>query len=261
MGVTAAVAGVASAGSGILSGILGGNASSKAASQQAAAQQQALQFQQGVYNTEQTNLNPFIQTGTSALGSVAQLYGLQVPGATAGSPGAGGNALQAYQAYQKTPFYQFPLQQGTQTLQNSGAARGLTLSGGQANALQAYGQGYAGSNFGNYISGLTSLAGLGATSATSLGSFGNTAAGTTAGILNNQGNALAAGTAGQATGINNALSNVGPLLNAGANAFGNNSSYGDQGWGGATPSTPGNLINYGATPASYNASGAPIQFS
>lgn len=260
VGTGLAISGAASAGSSILGGILGGGAAKKASEQQAANDQQALSFQEGVYNTTQANLNPFIQTGTSALGSVAQLYGLQVPGAQPGSPGAGGNALQAYQSYQKTPFYQFPLQQGSQTLQASGAARGLTLSGGQSNALQTYGQNYASSNFQNYINGLTGLAGLGQNSAATLGSQGNTASQQVGNVLNNLGNAQASGTTGQATGINNALNNIGPLLNAGANALGNGSSYGDQGWGGATPSTPGNLINYGATPASYNASGAPIQF-
>ncbi len=241
-GAGAIIGGGISAGGGILSGILGGNAAQKAASQQAATEQQALSFQQGVYGTEQANLNPFIQTGTNALGSVAQLYGLATPG----GPGAGsGNALQAYSNYQKTPFYQFPLQQGTQTLQNSGAARGLTLSGGQANALQAYGQGYASQNFGQYIQGLTGLAGLGQSSATSLGSLGQGASNTSAGILNNLGSAQAAGTVGQASGINNALSNLGPLGSAVSSALGaNNSSFNEtnafnQGGGSITGTNPG----------------------
>jgi hypothetical protein len=220
VGTGLAISGAASAGSGILSGILGGGAASKAAAEQTAADQQALQFQEGVYANTQANLSPYISTGQNALGSVAQLYGLATPG----GPGAGtGNALQAYQAYQKTPFYQFPLQQGTQTLQNSGAARGLTLSGGQSNALQAYGQGYASQNFGNYIQGLTGLAGLGQSSAVSLGSQGNQASQQVGNVLNNLGNAQAAGTVGQASGINNALSNIGPLLQAGLGA--NNSSF------------------------------------
>jgi hypothetical protein len=251
----------------VASGIMGAGAASKAASQQAAQGERALQFQEGVYNTEQGNLNPFIGTGTSALGSLAQLYGLQVPGAPAGSPGAGGNALDAYKSFTQTPFYQFPLQQGQATLERSGAARGLTLSGGQSNALQQYGQNYASQGFGQYISGLGQLANLGQTSAVQLGNSGNAAGqavGQSAGYI---GNAQAAGTVGSANQLKNALSGLGPILGTGTSNQG--SSYGNGGGGlinaisglfggGGVPSTPGDLSGYGATADSYNNSGAPI---
>lgn len=224
--MVAVIGGVAT----VASGIMGASAASKAGAQQAAAGQQALQFQEGVYNTEQQNLNPFIGTGTSALGSLAQVYGLSVPGAAPGSPGGGGgNALDAYKAFTQTPFYQFPLQQGQATLERSGAARGLTLSGGQSNALQQYGQNYASQGFGQYLAGLGQLANMGQSSATALGTAGNQAGqsvGQSAGYI---GNAQAAGTVGSANQLKNALSGLGPILGTGQSNQG--SSYGNGGGG------------------------------
>lgn len=209
----------------IAGGIMGAGAAKSAASQQKAAAQQALNFQTGVYDTTQNNLNPFIGAGTNALGALQQLYGLAPPGS-----GGGGNALAAYNNYTQTPFYQFPLSQGVQALNASGAARGLTLSGGQANALQAYGQGYASQNFNSYINALSGLANLGQSSATALGQQGNQASGTVAGIQNTIGNAGAAGTIGAQNQINNALGAIPGLL-----GFPNQtgaSSYGSAGGGG-----------------------------
>jgi hypothetical protein len=227
MAITAGIGAATS----IAGGLLGAGAAKKAAGQQSAALQNALDFQQQVYGTDQTNLNPFIGAGTNALASLSQLYGLPAP---AGTNMPAGNALNAYNAFTQTPFYQFPLSQGISALNRSGAAQGLTLSGGQANALQKYGQGYASSNFNSYINALSGLANLGQSSATSLGSLGNQAAGT---VLTGQtalGNAQASGTIGAQNQINNALSAI-PLLLGG----GGGSSYGGSGSG----SGGGGLVN------------------
>lgn len=191
-------------------GLMGAGAAKSAANAQSAALQQALDFQKQVYATNQGNLNPFIGAGTNALGALQQLYGLAPSGT-----GGGGNALQSYQNFTQTPFYQFPLSQGVQTLNASGAAHGLTLSGGQAKALQAYGQGYAGQNFNSYISALAGLANLGGQSASSLAGVGNQAAATNLTGETGLGNAQASGIIGRQNQINNALGAIPSLLGYG----------------------------------------------
>lgn len=195
----------------VASGLIGSSASEKAAKQVAAAQQQGLQFQENVFGQEQNNLSPYIGTGQNALYSLASLYGL--PGAN-GAPPSGNGAANAFQNFTQTPAYQFPLQQGELAANRGLAAQGLTGSGAQAKALTQYGQGYASQGFTNYISQLASLAGLGQSSATALGSAGNAASNNVLASLTNSGNAAAAGTLGAANATNNAIgSGLGALGN------------------------------------------------
>ena len=51
--------------------------------------------------------------------------------------------------FQADPGYQFRMQQGTNAVQNSAAARGSGLSGPTMRALQRYGQGFASNEYGN----------------------------------------------------------------------------------------------------------------
>lgn len=198
--VTAIGGGLSALGS-IASGIVGSDAASQAAQEQAQAYSQAQQFQQNVYNQTEQNLSPYVSTGTNALYSLANLLGL-----SGGSSGQGSGATAAYQAFTDTPYYQFPLQQGEQSLDQSAAARGLTLSGGQMNALQNYAENYAGQQYGNYMSSLSGLANLGSSAASSLGSQGNSAASTLLNALSGQGNALAAGTTSSNSALMSGLS-------------------------------------------------------
>ncbi|GAA4502292.1 hypothetical protein [Gluconacetobacter tumulicola] len=201
--VTAIGGGLSALGS-IAGGIAGSGAASKAAREQAQAYGQAQQFQQNVYDQTDQNLSPYVGAGTNALYSLATLLGL--PG---GASGQGSGAEAAYQAFTDTPYYQFPLQQGEQSLDRSAAARGLALSGGQMNALQNYAQNYAGQQFGNYMNALSGLANMGSSAASALGSQGNASAGTLLSALSGQGNALARGTTGSnaalMSGVGNAL--------------------------------------------------------
>lgn len=201
--VTAIGGGLAALGS-IAGGVVGSDAASKAAQEQAQAYGQAQQFQQNIYNQTDQNLSPYVGAGTNALYSLASLLGL--PG---GASGQGSGASAAYQAFTDTPYYQFPLRQGEQSLGRSAAARGLALSGGQMNALQNYAQNYAGQQFGTYMNALSGLANMGSSAASALGSQGNASAGTLLNALSGQGNALARGTTGSSaalmSGVGNAL--------------------------------------------------------
>ncbi len=238
VGATAAVANTAHS-------FMGAGAASKAAGQQSAAIQQGVDFQNQVYDQAGQLQQPFYQTGVNALGSVNQLYGLAPP---PGSTVPQGNALDAYAAYTKTPFYQFPLQQGQAAIERSGAARGLTLSGGQFNAIQQYGQGAAASNFDKYIAGLTSLANLGPTAA---GAVTQAGLGVSGNVLQGQkgiGASNAAGTVGAANQYGNALNSVGPLAQSVAGLWGKDGPFGSNSTSyGPGNDTPDNAINTAAT--------------
>jgi hypothetical protein len=242
---------VAAAGIGAAGAIGGGIMSSDAAGSAAKAQEnslsQALGLGQGVYSTAQNNLNPYILTGSNALGDISGLLGIggATPGnATgSGSPGtANGNATAAFDAFTKTPYYQFPLQQGIQAMDASGAAKGLTLSGGQMNALQQYGQGYASGQLGNYLNALSALAGMGQSAAGTVGNIGISSAGLGQNALSQSGQAASAGIVGGNNalfGTNGTVSQLSGIFNGLANnpALMGGSSY-NQGFAGtASPAS------------------------
>jgi hypothetical protein len=231
-GLLAAGSATGSVGGGLLSaaGSVGGGllnmfASQSAAKQEQQAEQQALQFEEGVYNTTQKNLAPYLTTGASAEQSLAGLYGL----AGANGQGNANGAAQGYLNFTQLPSYQFPLQQGLLSTNRSLAASGLTGSGAQAKAVDQYASGYASSGFGSYIATLQGLAGMGQSSAVSGGQLGNAAATNVGGYLNGYGAAGAAGTLGTASalsgGINNALGALGnqnflnALFGAGSSSY------------------------------------------
>jgi hypothetical protein len=250
------VAAAVNAGSSVLGGILGGNGQSAAAKKIADATGAAQQFAQNVYGTEQTNLNPYINTGHNALYSLGSLYGLN--GSQPG--GAGNGAEQAFTNFQNTDAYQFPLQQGELAANRALAAQGLTGSGAQGKALTQYGQGYASQGFNGYIQQLAGLAGMGQTAATNLGSSGNAAAQTNLSGATQTGNAQAAGILGPTNSMLNGLQGaVGAIgaNNPSSTAFGPSSLGGQIGSG--ISSGLGYLFGTSSVPTPSSQSGNGIQ--
>lgn len=192
-----AAAGVTAAG-GIASGLLGGAASSSAAKAQASAGQQALQFQQGVYNNTQSNLAPYMASGNTALTSLMGMLGL-------GGQGQNATAQSAFQGFTQTPAYQFPLQQGNLALNRQLASAGLTSSGGALKDAIGYNQGFASQGLNSYLGQLAGLSNLGQNSALGVGQQGNQAANNVANTQGYIGNANAAGIMGGAAGLNQAI--------------------------------------------------------
>jgi hypothetical protein len=210
-----AVAGAALAAAGSVGGgIIGGNAQKSAADAEVAAEQQALQFQEGVYDTATTNLDPYISSGKNALYSIDSLYGL--PGAP-GTANTGTGAEQTFQNFTNTPAYSFGLNQGELGANRSLAAQGLTGSGAAAKALDQYAQGYASQQFGGYVNQLQQLAGMGQSAATSLGGIGNQTGaqvGATEGAI---GTSRAAGIIGPANSLTQGLGQAGGFLSSALN--------------------------------------------
>ena len=115
------------------------------------------------------------------------------------------------------PGYAFRMAEGQKALERSAAARGSLLGGGQLKALTRYGQDMGSQEYGNaynrYMNNraskfnqLSSVAGLGQTSAGQVSNMGTQTAGMVGQNTIGAGNAQAAGTAGNANAWGNALS-------------------------------------------------------
>lgn len=235
-------AGISAAGA-IGSAGIGAVSSYEASKQQTQAAQAALQFQQQVFNTNQSNLSPFINNGTNAMYSLASLYGLPTPNNPSGGAGAT-NA--AFDAFTKLPAYQFPLQQGNLALSDQLNAQGKQQSGAQARETQQFGQGLASTYLmSNYVNPLLSLAGQGQGAASSLANA-NVASGSQVGqSYGNIGTAQAAGT----MGIGNSLSGG---LSGGANSLALYSALSNGGSSYAGVNAPNGISGTGIGPTSMN---------
>lgn len=121
---------------------------------------------------------PYLQKSLS--GNVGQ-------GGAAGSQignmlGLNGNAAQGqgFDNWKNSTGYQFGLDQGMQSVTGNAATQGLLNSGSTLKALNTYGQNYASTKYGDYMSQLQGLLGAGNQSAGILGSAGGTSQSTQA---------------------------------------------------------------------------------
>ena len=167
------------------------NAIDKATSAQVNAGRAAQANSQGWYDTAKGNYQPYMDTGTTALGTLGRLT--QDPSTTLASD----------------PGYQFRMQQGMQALQRSAAARGGLLSGGTLKGITDYSQGAASQEFGNAWNRQMGLAQLGMGATNSLTGVGNQTSNLQNQDITGVGNAKAAGTMAQANVWNNAINQMG----------------------------------------------------
>lgn len=228
MPTAAIIGGIAAAGS-VGSAVIGSNAASKASAAQVAADQAALSTQVSSENVANQQLAPFVDIGTGAAHSLANLYGISYAGqgtgaATTGPNGvvtpansnapissAGGSAVQqqAQLGFTNSPDYNFAFTQGLQALQRSAAAGGTLQSGGQTKAALEFGQGLASQQYGNYFNRLLSLSNMGQSTASGVASnsigAGNSQAQTQQGI----GTATASGIVGAGNQLGAGLTGIG----------------------------------------------------
>jgi hypothetical protein len=239
MGIGAVAAAAIGAGASIYAGSQAAGAAEDAAGMQANAANDASLRTQAAFNQTQSNLYPFLYTGTLAEGDLAQQLGL----------GNGGNGpltekfQPTEQQLEQTPGYQFTLDQGLKATQNSYAAQGLGSSGAALKGAAQYATGLADNTFQqqfqNYLTQnqqiynmLGGVAGSGQNAGAGLGSLGLNASGqenaaTTAGAaasaagLVGSTNASNAGLSQAASGLGQAATLYG--LNNGGSLFGNSS--------------------------------------
>lgn len=212
IGIGSAVAGVAS--SAIASG-----------AQQSAANQ-ATGLQEQFFNSELQNLSPYMATGQGANTALQTAAGIGTANPLTSpllSP-----ITMSEQNLQKTPGYQFNLQQGLESVQNSAAARGLGVSGAAEKGAASYATGLADNTYQNQFNNaltnqnnqfnrLLGLTQLGQTSAAGVGAAGITTGQGAAQTTLAGGQAAAAGILGAGNALtgaypnylaNNALSNL-----------------------------------------------------
>lgn len=228
-------------------GLIGANASSDAAKTQADAAKyaadlnakagkDALDFQKQVFDTQQKNLEPWMQAGAGALTSIQDLMK---------DPAYQWNKQFTAPDPSKTlenPAVKFQLDQGRKLIESTAAARGKIFNPGTMEAVDKYGQGVASEAYGDVynraaneyqnayqifqneraarLNPLQSLAGLGQTATGQSLTSGNAAASNSANIgmgtaarvgdqLTDAANANASGYVGRGNSFLNALQNIG----------------------------------------------------
>lgn len=199
------IAGASLLGSGISAGT-----SLFGASKQADAAQQAAQLQEQQFQQTQQNQAPFIQAGQGAVGTISNDINNQT-------------GFAAPFNFQADPGYQFNLQQGTDAINNSAAAKGGVLNGGTLKALSQYTSGLADTTYNSayqrYLAGsqnsynqLAGLAQIGEGATSNTANAGANAANSAGNYLTQGANATAAGAVGAG---NAASSGLGTIANAG----------------------------------------------
>lgn len=200
---------------GIAGGYLSGNAAKDAAGQQSESAWNALQENKRQYDQTRTDMAPYRDIGSASLGQLGSKMGL--PGYDANAPGAGSLSKNFSLAdFVKDPGYDFRMSEGLKGVDNSGAARGMQLSGATLKALDQYGQGFASNEYqnsynrfnndqSNQFNRLSGLAGTGQQANTTLANVGQNYSNSNANLITSGGAARAAGTMGQANAYTNAL--------------------------------------------------------
>lgn len=230
--IAAAIAGAAVVGAGAAV-----YSSNKAAGAQKDAAASANQTQSQMFNTISGNEQPYNAQGQQASAALGQFYGL---------PGANGQAQTPdySKILSSLPGYQFQLQQGSQAVDRSQAAKGLLNSGATGKALEQYGQGLAQNYAGQYTQGLQNLAQMGQAAASNQASAGMNAANQMGGNAIYAGNAAAAGYANMGNAIGGAVNQGVGLYGMYQNYTGgggyNYPNYGGNAYASGDPNVGGN---------------------
>lgn len=155
MGVGAAIVGGA-----LISGAMGSKAAGKSARAQRRAAEASIAEQRRQFDLTRADAAPYRKVGSQALFSLADMMGVKTENPY--EPGTPEHtAFQNRETYdfQKSPGYQFRLEEGMKGLERSQAGR--RLGGRAAKEALRYGQGYASGERGAEISRLATLAGFG----------------------------------------------------------------------------------------------------
>jgi hypothetical protein len=223
--------------------VVGAVGANMAAGKQASGQKAAAATQQEMFNTINSQEQPFMQAGYGATSKLEDLLG------TSGNTGAAGyGSLTSSFTPQdflanKDPGYDFQLKTGGQALRNADTPGVGSLSGAALKDLMSFNQNMASTGYqnafnrfttqqNNVFGRLSGIAGLGQNAASNTGT-----AGTTLGTGIAQAQAAAAGS--QAGGIVGATNAIGGAASSLPYLLGNNSSAG----GGVPDLVPGAVNN------------------
>jgi len=228
------------AGATVVSGFLGSEAAGNAADVQAGAANRAADLQYKQYQENVARQKPFYDVGVNALPELVKASKYTPFG---------------MQQFQQDPGYAFRLKEGQQALDRQAAARGGLISGGALKAAQRYGQEMGSQEYTNAfnryqlerqarLNPLQSLAGVGQTTANTLGTSGQQMASNVGEAQQNAAAARASGYVGQANALTGGL---GTSLNYSQGQNMINSMRGSGGGGalgGPNNFDPFNMINF-----------------
>ncbi len=161
---------VIGAAAGLVGNYMSNKGNERGADAATGAQYAAIDEQRRQYDQTREDMAPWLTAGRGALG---RLEGL----------------LTNPNSIQDSTAYQWRLGQGMQGLDRSAASRGNLFSGGHNADVQSFGQGMASQEYGDQWNRLAGLAGVGQTTANSLGSLGANMAGNIGNALGNIGQA------------------------------------------------------------------------
>ena len=199
----------------VINGLLNRKSSKDAVNAQTQASDQANETQRYMFDQQRADTQPYRDAGSSALTQIQAL-------------------LKNPNSVTKQPGYRFGIQEGTNALENSATARGMTYSGAQAKALQRFGNDYGTSKIDQTYNRLSNLAGIGQVGVNPMS--GMNYANQVGGNMLGAGNAQAAGAIANGSAYGN-------MLNSGI-------AYGDRnGWFSGGAKADPNLAGFGGTPA------------
>lgn len=183
------------------------SAAESAAQTQAASSQAAIDEQKRQFDAIVKLLQPYVSTGTSAVGAQADLLGLN---------GTAANQAAANQI-QNSPIFQSIAKQGENAILQNAAATGGLRGGNTQAALAQYRPALLQKYLQQHFQNLGSLSGLGQASAAGQASAGQASAANIGNLLGQQGAAIAGGqiaSGNQQANTFNSLVGLGGLLAA-----------------------------------------------
>lgn len=207
----------------VASAVIGSKAASKAAKVQAKAAAAAQDTTLKMYEQQRGDLQPWRDVGQSALGSIADMYGLSE--AHKGDPFSDA----ALEAFRKAPDYQVRMKAATEGIENADAASRSLLSGAHIRRLMEKSAEIADTSFNSYLSRLQALSGAGQNAASAQGNAAMQTGSNLANLTVQGGDAKASGIVGGANQLTDAIGGITSNLSYLALR---NGSFG----GGATPS-------------------------
>lgn len=207
---------------------VGAHAAGKAAKTQADAAMAATQLQREMFDQQQKNLQPWLDTGQGAL---MQLKDLLNPTSEMMQGWTKQFVAPTMQDVENDPGFKTRMEAGQRALEASAAAKGGVLSGGTLKATQRYGQDYGSNEFekvygralgeyqqaynqfeqksANKFNRLASVAGIGQTATGELNSASQNAGKNIADLNTSAAAARASGYVGGANAWGNAVGNIG----------------------------------------------------
>lgn len=195
-------------GSSLISGFLGSNAATQAADTEAKAIKYGIDMQAKIAEQARADALPWMQAGRGALEQLV------------GELGMGPANFQS--KFDKTPGYDFRMQEGQKAVVNNLNALGMKNSGAALKQLTRYGQGLASDEYGTYMNRLSGLSGTGQTQVNNTNAMMAQSGANQARGFADIGATRASGIVGGSNAWTNSLSNFSNNMGSALGRFNNN---------------------------------------